>query len=120
MALESFLVHYRNVRDFLFPLESTKNPDPTKQVAYERALDSVIAADFNPTGWTCESKDWKGVVPNERNRINQQLAHISYSRSQHDPNWPMAEMKSALMEQFERFLKSLPDERKAYFSQSRL
>ena len=116
MALESFLVHYRNVRDFLCPVTSTRQPDPGDRIGYQRALDSVLAFDFNQ-GWQEEAKDWKEVVPNERERINKQLSHISYSRSQLNPKWPLPEMKNALVNVFREFLKSLPDERQQYFFQ---
>jgi len=112
MALESFLVHYRNLRDFLFPTKPVKQPDPQDK----RALDSVLALDFNQA-WQKEAKDWKEVVHNERERINKQLSHVSYARSQLDPEWPLPKMKSALMQVFKEFLEGLPGERRQYFSQ---
>jgi len=113
MALESFLVHYRNIRDFLFPTSSIKHLSPR----YKKiALDTVLALDFNPQGWHYEAKDWREVVGNERERLNKRLSHLSYSRSRYDPQWPLEEMREALASEFNRFLESLPSDKRSLFA----
>lgn len=114
IAIESFLIHYRNVRDFLFPTKSIKEPHH-KNRGYQEALDTVIAYDFNQD-WNCEATNWSEIVSNERERINKQLSHLSYSRPKYDKSWPWQAMRNALMKEFERFLKTLPKEKQQLFS----
>ena len=116
MAIESFLVHYRNVRDFLFPSQQTVEPEKCN---YSKAIDDVIAFDFCPDGWTYISTNWTDVVPDERDRINKQLSHISYSRPGYSKDWPIPAMTEAVHMRFAEFLKALPLKRRAFFAELR-
>jgi hypothetical protein len=104
MAIESFLVHFRNLRDFLFPTTKAKQ-DP----------DNVIGTDFDPTGWSQDSEGWQEVVADERDRINRQLSHISYSRQDYESQWPVAKMREAIESRFTEFIRGLPTEKRKMF-----
>ena len=67
MALESFLLHFRNLRTFLCP-STQKLTSP----------DDVIASDFT-TGDGSEAGDATSFVL-EKQRIDKMLAHVSYTR----------------------------------------
>lgn len=97
MAIESFLVHFRNVRDFLF----SANP----------LNDDVVASDFNSKAWSIDSSGWTETVPHERDRINKQLSHVSYLRGYYDKQWPIPAMAGALARKFTEFLKILPKDK---------
>jgi hypothetical protein len=113
MEVESFLVHFRNVRDFLYPTNTVKGANPTDR-NYAQAQDTVIGFDFS-SEWNFDSSDWTEIVPKERDRINKQLSHISYSRSHLDKNWPVSMMAKAIHEKFGKFLNSLTDDRRKLF-----
>ncbi len=119
MAIESFLVHFRNVRDFLYPTHGQRQPDSKSPDRYAVALDSVLAFDFNPSGWNFEITDWIEVAPDERNRINRMLSHVSYSRSSYAKEWPLQRMGEELTSRFIQFLKTLTPGRKDLFAQFR-
>ena len=106
LVLESFLLHYRILRDFLYPKGSKKEDD-------------VLAADY-VTSWGYSESDWKEVVPDETNRLNKALAHLSYKRLDYAENptlkqWEFARMFSALQQAFARFLHLVPPNQRAWF-----
>ena len=107
VAVETFLVHFRNVRDFLYPASDSWTND--------RKFDDVIAFDFC-SDWLSVADDWKECSANERHRVNKLLAHISYSRPQLDHNWPVAYMVAVIRNSFAAFVSTLPPERKEWFS----
>jgi len=90
-GLESFLVHYRNLKEFL---NNLKFPTDVKAVDYVPA-------------WTGNSK----VTPtysNEDERINQLLAHITYKRADYDiGNWDVAKMEQNLCDALSRFIEKV-------------
>ncbi len=103
MAIECFLIHFRNLRDFLYPdADSADNRD------------NVIARDYD-SGWLKTDSDWKPCSRNERNRINKLLAHISYSRRHLDHSWPIQAMWQQMMQRLAGFIRSLPAERREWF-----
>lgn len=105
-ATECFLLHFRNVRDFLYPpRESWTNP---------RYFDDVIAFDFC-TKWLAISDDWIECSPDERTRINKLLAHVSYSRPQLDHAWPVLKMLAAIRTEFCKFVSQLAPDRTCWF-----
>lgn len=107
IAIESFLVHFRNLRDFFYPpLSAWTNP---------RAADDVVAFDYCES-WDKAAKDWQEAVPGERDRINKQLAHISYTRPTLDPKWPISQICTAIRKSLFEFVDTLSVERREWFS----
>ncbi len=102
MAIESFLIHFRNLRDFLCPDVKTKN-DP----------DNVIASDYDPR-WLKTRDDWTPCSNGEQSRINKMLAHISYSRDL-GHRWRIKTMRQHMMRCLAEFIRSLPTERQEWF-----
>lgn len=95
VALESFLVHYRNLKNFL----NNQNP---------RFADDVLAQHY------CEK--WNGTsnvtetALDEGDRINQLLMHLSYTRLDLNPGaWDVANMEKNLATSLRSFLNSLDD-----------
>jgi len=103
MAIECFLVHFRNLRDFLYPDADTADN-----------RDNVIARDYH-SGWLKTDRDWKPCSRNERNRVNKLLAHISYSRGDLDHGWPIKAMWQQMMQGLAEFIRSLPAEGQEWF-----
>jgi hypothetical protein len=101
LIIESFLVHYRNLREFLYP------SDPS--------LCDIVASDFSPATWVFVSSDWTEMVPEERARIGERLSLRSYSRHHFAKRWPVSEMASAVLERFTQFLQTLPKEERSLF-----
>jgi hypothetical protein len=88
--LESFLLHFRNILDFLEPPDSLRKDD-------------VKATDFLTTY----------VAPNAptqyRKDINKRLSHMSYSRLLVEPenrSWPITEMLSEIEDTWKSFVGS--------------
>lgn len=103
MAVESFLLHFRLIRDFLYPNDLIWSEG-----------DNVVAADYNPT-WTKTDGDWNECSPQERKRVNKLLAHLSYSRRALDHSWPTALMRQEVIQSLASFVRSLPPERQLWF-----
>jgi hypothetical protein len=114
VALESFLLHFRNLRAFLCPLLQT---DPQKEPPRVKP-DDVIASDF-----LRESTARNVVSPDpflaDKERIDKMLAHISYQRTRYittgQDGWAVAKMLELMLEQFEVFLKPLPATERSWF-----
>jgi len=103
MAIECFLIHFRNLREFLYPNAKVR-----------RDSDNVIAFDYD-SRWLKTENDWKECSDNERSRINKLLAHISYSRGELHPRWPTGRMRQCMMQRLAEFIVSLPPERQEWF-----
>src|SRR6185369_13751428 len=58
MTIESFLIHYRILQDFLYPTDKVWN-----------SIDDCVAFDFNPN-WVDRKKYWTDERKQERKRIN--------------------------------------------------
>ncbi len=107
MALESFLVHVRNLRDFLYG-ESTKPDD-------------VVAGDFfpGPGQWEVIRPPMPKVLEVNHERLNRALAHVSYSRLKYKgpaKAWPSQQIASKQIAVVRAFLRHLPQDRSAWFS----
>ncbi len=107
MALESFLVHVRNLREFLY--DAGTNPD------------DVVAGDFfpGPGQWEAIRPPMPKVIEDNRERLNKALAHISYSRLKYKgpaKKWPSQHIASELIAVVRVFLRNLPQGRSAWFS----
>jgi len=111
MAVESFLLHYRNLRAFVCPaIQSTR-------------ADDVIASDFtgapNP-----EAFGDRRSLERDKERINKLLTHISYARAAYessgDKKWPHQEMEARIDRAMEEFLARLGAERRGWFEAERV
>jgi hypothetical protein len=106
-AIECFLLHYRNLRDFFYPSQSVwTNPD---------WFDNAVAWDFD-TRWRLSSQDWKECTEREKERINKLLTHVSYSRAGLSHDWSkMPEMQKAILAALDQLVGMLPEDRKKWF-----
>lgn len=108
--LESFLIHYRNMRDFLYPADA--------------GPDDIIAAHFvAPGSWTYKRKDWQEISDLETERLNKALAHLSYERLSYmranKMKWKTGAMLKAMRQQFQDFSARVPCGRKSWFAEGR-
>jgi hypothetical protein len=103
LAVECFLLHFRVVREFLFPGQKTW-----------QSSDDVVAFDFSEQ-WQKTDKDWKECSKDEQRRINKLLAHLSYSRPTLAHSWPTSLMLEQIIQSFGQFLRSVPVERQSWF-----
>jgi hypothetical protein len=116
--LESFLLHYRNLRDFLCPRLKEQDQAPSN--------DTVVASDFLDMEVPQNMAD-ASVLGKDRTRINKMLAHISYQRAKYkrmgEDEWLVHTMCRKMVKGLQEFLKRLaafaPD-RRAWFPKSEL
>ena len=101
-AIESFLLHYRALREFF----STSIP--------KRIADNLKAADYLPTWHT--SALWV-TDQNEIDRIHKRLAHLSTKRTLLDNNWDLVHMEWNVAQTFEDFISKLMPAQQAWFQQ---
>lgn len=110
-ALESFLLHYRNLNEFLHNMG---------------VRDSVNAHDYAPE-WTFKRKT--RTMPSakqhpqladeaEMSLIHRRLAHISGSRSQIDAHWMIPQMLERVCGVFEDFIPAVPGPQKTKFEEA--
>jgi hypothetical protein len=105
MVIECFLIHFRNLRDFLYPDLKLVQPD------------DVLASDYD-SRWGKTHTDWKQCSASERERINKLLSHISYSRGKLDRSWlVIPAMRQRLMESVAQFTRNLSPERRKWFAE---
>jgi hypothetical protein len=106
MALESFLLHFRNLRAFLCPSMQTCSDD------------DIVASDFlgEPV-----ARDVVLSSPflKDKKRLDKMLAHLSYSRETHiqagEDGWLALDMKNQVFSEHRKFLASLPADRAGWF-----
>jgi len=99
-AIELSLLHFRNVRAFLFS-ESNKKQFPN----------DLHAQDYLP-GWNPTSRH--AVFDTTREGINERLAHLTLTRRV-DANWPLVEMQKAVEGVISEFGKQLKPEIASWF-----
>jgi hypothetical protein len=114
MALECFLLHYRNLRAFLCP--SLQSPTPQSKPPRD---DDILASDFlgKPT-W--EDVGDKTKIGDDKQRLDQMLAHLSYNRlnefkAKGNTYWYTARMAVAMLKEVYSFLAALPTYMKFWF-----
>jgi len=106
MALESFLLHFRNQRAFLCPSLQTVSDD------------DVLASDFlgKHDALDVGNPDKLKV---DKKRLDKMLAHISYSRSDYIEagahGWDSSQMLILMLSEFQEFLARLSGEQRAWF-----
>jgi len=109
MALECFLLHYRNLRAFLCPLLQGPPPKP----------DDVVASDFLGRPQPEQVGD-ASKIGADKVRLDQMLAHLSYNRHKEykakgDIHWHVGKMAVAMLQQIDVFLGKIPDHMKPWF-----
>jgi hypothetical protein len=110
-ALESFLLHYRNLREFL--------NDEVKQSKKNKATSKPESDDIKAKDYTIDP-NWKTAAPwasnkDEGKRLHKRLAHVTTARLTLDDKWYPESMEGNTLRTFEDFVSALSDERKAWF-----
>lgn len=108
--LESFLIHYRNLRDFFYP-----------ELCLGDRRDAASARDFvtNLARWRRRKGDWQDATGDERQRLNRQIAHLSWSRLKYSPRtWPTIRMTRRMAHLIRMFLEELPSTREPWFDEA--
>ena len=110
--LEAFLMHFRNVRDFLAP-----NAWPPERLQ----VDGLFGRHYATRWMATYDTFWKDreSVQNERKLINQHLSHLSRNRQRPSPQWPFALMHERLREAFNAFVAVVDPEWSAQIHQVR-
>jgi hypothetical protein len=109
LVTDVFLLHSRNLLDFLSPRK------------HHRAQD-VIAPHFTPT-WACSPDTSLAgrTICDWRNRIDKLLSHVTYGRTvmidemAPQERWPIEEFHAGLVMVFSEFLKTVPEPRREWF-----
>ena len=106
IALESFLLHFRNLRAFLCPSLQVFTDD---DVAASDYLGRAIVEDIGDPS----------ILGKDQVRINKLLAHISYSRPQYavqrNKSWFVDRMMEAMATEIVKFFKMLTEEQRLWF-----
>lgn len=99
VALDSFLLHFRNLRAFLCP-----SIGPFRD-------DDILASDFLKEPRERDFGDPNALTV-DKDRIDKMLAHISYDRDDYiakgNGAWAVARIAATVLRQFDLFLASLP------------
>ena len=118
--LESFLLHTRLLRDFFcnkrdLPPRRQKCPKCGEHFEKSRSeSDDVLAVDF-VAGWVQEETPYLKTL---RHPLNKLLAHLTQARQPYTLRsylWEPEKIYSELRPMIDRFLSSLPDDRKGWF-----
>jgi hypothetical protein len=106
IALESFLLHFRNLRGFLCPTLQKTCGDDICASAFVEKSQAVDVADTR-------------TLSRDKPRLDKMLAHLSYSREPfiqaREDAWPVAHMSIEILEQLEIFLGLLSPEMRSWF-----
>ncbi len=102
--IESFLIHWRNLIDFLY--KSSKNKD-----------DDILSIDYVNDVKRWEEKRGKKTryLIEEHNDVNKYLAHITYKRIEALKQWEFSQMLEELIRKFRMFVEHVSEERKKWF-----
>jgi hypothetical protein len=107
IALESFLLHFRNLRVFLFPL-----------LQNSVANDDVLASDYLGKSRP-QNIGTVRAFHADKDGLDQMLAHLSYNRDSFiragKAKWRVARMTAELIHELELFLSSLAPKAAAMF-----
>jgi hypothetical protein len=109
IALESFLLHFRNLRAFLCP---------TKQRLGD---DDVIASDFLNERKGRDLGDWT-FLQEHKGKLDKMLAHITYARAVYitsrQNQWDFGGMQELMLTELEYFFSMLPTNVRTWFKDS--
>jgi hypothetical protein len=99
MALECFLLHYRNLRAFLCP-------------SLQRfGANDILASDFLGKSEEADIGD-PSKLDRDKTRLDEMLAHVTYSRSTYieasDYSWNIEKMLILVLDELSKFLGIIP------------
>jgi hypothetical protein len=96
--LEAFLIHARNLYDFLYTHKGKKH--------------DVLAQQFfpSPDVWFKTRGKVSAATRNDRNRMDKKLAHLSYTRQTDEAGWRCDRITDELRAGMERFLATVSPE----------
>ena len=105
ILLESFLIHARNLRYFLFD---------------EPKWDDVAAEHYLPE-WDEQVEDWCPYLNERRFRLDKSLAHISYKRIEYESGkkWDCGTIYKEITDALDGFLSRLTPEKRDWFTAPR-
>lgn len=107
--LETFLIHYRNLLDFFYA-------DKRRWLQHD-----VKAADYvaDPREWRTRRPRMDKEAASNRERVNAQLAHLTYRRLKYDQrNWSDRKMLRQIEELLDTFERQLPAHRRRWFQRA--
>ena len=107
--LESFLLHARNIRDFLCN-DGSRHPDDVFASQFVQSSDT----------WKKNRPPLGSYLAQNRDRLNKMLAHISDDRLGYmaAPKWQVATIFNELIAIWRAFVAALPPERSDWFRDS--
>jgi hypothetical protein len=107
--LETFLIHYRNLLDFFYA-------DQRRSLSHDvRAADYVI----DPKRWRERRPHMDKEATSNRERVNAQLAHLTYRRLRYNQrNWADRRMIQQIEALIESFAEQLPARRRRWFQRA--
>jgi len=106
-ALESFIIHTRNILDFLYP---------TSKVVGNDKYDDIIADDYfdDPSQWYQIRLEKSASLTQAHQRAHKEVAHLTYSRiglTEAAKKWHFLAIAQEVSAMFDRFLESAPADR---------
>jgi len=107
--LESFVLHLRNLIDFLYP-PPNRHPDDILSDHYVSRV----------TEWNGRRPAKTPLLSDAKDRANKLGAHLSYRRADRDKAWDWVTILVQLKPVFSCFLDHLPEARKAWFAGTEL
>jgi hypothetical protein len=103
-CLESFVVHVRNLIDFLYPPTNPRRDD---------VLSDHYVSDIGE--WQRQRPPKNQLLEDAKKRVNKMAAHLVYARANLDKNWKFAEIWTELQQVIKCFVDRLPPDRVAWF-----
>ena len=107
--LETFLIHYRNLLDFFYA-------DKRRWLQHD-----VKAADYvgDVKQWRARRPKMDKEASSNRERVNAQLAHLTYRRLRYDQrNWSDRKMLEQIEQLLDDFVRQLPAHRRRWFQRA--
>ncbi len=102
MLLEDFLLHARILRDFF--VGEPRNDDVSARHFFD-----------DHSAWVEEAKELCPYTRENKTRIDKKLAHLTYTRPILDKDWDFLAIRTDIYDAWDKFLSSLPSERRAWF-----
>jgi hypothetical protein len=103
--LESFVLHVRNLIDFLYPPTNAKPDD----ILAEHHVRDVA-------GWKRRCPGKTKLLQDAEARVNELAAHLTYATAQLPKDWEFSKIQSDLWQPLQCFFTELPFERQRWFS----
>ena len=106
-ALESFIIHVRNILDFLYASDKVLRTDK---------YDDIIAEDYfdDPSVWHKERPVKSRLLEQSHQRAHKEVAHLTYARvgkTDEDKQWRFLDIASEVNQTFNRFREIVPSQR---------